>query len=280
MATGVAPAPFSLSPSWSFGGDDGSWSTFRIGVGTPPQYFDILPSTTGSETWVPNPIGCEGVLVNIQDCGLLRGVQNFDGDASRGYETDASSTWDLIGIYELSTEQNLWGPEGNPGQYGLDTVTLGAATSGKNVGLKGQTIASTASENVWLGSLGLGTSEGSFDVHPGAIPSLISTMMSQNYTPSLSFAYTAGASYGECDIGREVLTTLTLPLRSSLAAGLWKFVVRWIRSITIQAQQHQFHHRWAQPEDTTTKRGEYHHAGLPCGYIVLTARRKGYHHDH
>jgi hypothetical protein len=128
---------------------------------------------------------------------MLRGVENFQGDASRGFQTDRSNTWDLIGIYELSTEQNLWGPTGNQGQYGLDTVTLDSLATGKNIGLKSQTVAGYATANAWLGSLGLGTADGSFDVESKVIPSLMSTMQSQNYTPSLSFGYTAGAQYSE-----------------------------------------------------------------------------------
>ena len=194
-STGL-PAPFSVSPSWSWDGDDGSWSTFQISVGTPEQSFRILPSTTGAETWVPIPVGCEGILANVADCGTMRGVDNFNGKKSKGFQTDASSTWDLIGIYELTTEQNLWGPTGNPGDYGLDTVSL-QNSSGKSVNLKGQTIAGVATGNVWLGSLGMGTAPAKFDVEKKNIPSLLDSMKSQNYTPSLSFGYTAGASYSD-----------------------------------------------------------------------------------
>lgn len=191
----AVPAPFSVSPSWSWDGDDGSWSTFSIEVGTPKQSFRVLPSTTGAETWIPIPAGCEGILENVANCGTLRGVNDFDGQPSRGFETNASLTWDLIGIYELATEQNLWGPIGNPGQYGLDAVTLESSLSGKSAELSSQTVAGVATENVWLGSLGLGTGDANFDVEKGSVPSLLDSMKSQNITPSLSFGYTAGASY-------------------------------------------------------------------------------------
>lgn len=104
----AVPAPFSVSPSWSWDGDDGKWSTFEISVGTPGQSFRVLPSTTSSETWIPIPEGCEGILASFSDCGTLRGANDFQGQASRGFNTDKSSTWDLLGIYELATEQNLW----------------------------------------------------------------------------------------------------------------------------------------------------------------------------
>lgn len=195
-STAPAPAPFSLSPSWSFDGDDGRWSTFSVSVGTPPQSFRVLPSTTGAETWIPISLGCEGILSNVANCGTLRGVNDFEGTASRGFETNASSTWDLIGTYELATEQNLWGPSGNQGLYGLDTITLEEYSSGKNADLTSQTVAGVTTANVWLGSLGLGTAPANFSIENENTPSLLDSMKSQNITPSLSYGYTAGASYG------------------------------------------------------------------------------------
>lgn len=219
------PAAFSLSPSWSWSGNDGSWSTFDISVGTPPQPFRILPSTTGSETWVVIPEGCEGILTNIPNCGILRGVEDFDGEASRGFQTNASSTWDLLGIYDLSTEQNLWGTDGNEAQYGLDTVTLDSLATGRDAKLKAQTVAGTATGNVWLGSLGLGTAVGKFDVHQDTIPSLMESLKSQNYTPSMSFGYTAGASY--CSSSICFLHELCLQ-GCSISARLWQSHHWWI----------------------------------------------------
>ncbi|KAK5175210.1 uncharacterized protein LTR77_000347 [Saxophila tyrrhenica] len=191
MARSAVPAPFSIAPSWNWSGNDGSWSTFEIAVGTPPQSFHILPATGSSEVWVPIPQACEGVMINVPNCGLLRGVEE-----GRGFETNASSSWDLLGIYELEAEQNLWGPTGNPGQYGLDKVTLEAYPSGQSVHLAEQTVAGYATANAWVGNLGLGISVGSFaDVHKGTVPSLLDAMKSQNLTSSLSFGYAAGASY-------------------------------------------------------------------------------------
>ena len=191
VSANAVPAPFSLTPAWVWAGDDGSWSTFRIEVGTPAQAFNILPSTTGSEVWLPNTIGCEGVLINIANCGFLRGVEQ-----GRGWESNASSTYDVLGLYELSTEQNLWGPTGNPGVYGLDTVSLPSYPSGDIIDLKSQTVAGVATANVWVGSLGLGIADAGFDtVQKNGTPSLLVSMKEQNYTPSLSFGYAAGASY-------------------------------------------------------------------------------------
>ncbi len=198
MPTGAAvPAPFSLIPSGQWDGNDGNWSTFSIGVGTPPQNFRILPSTTGAEVWLPYPPGCEGFMASVATCGMLRGVDNFKGTASRGFQTNASSTWDTIGIYELVTEQNLWRPAGNNGLYGLDTVSLQAEASHNISKLTSQTVAATASDDVWLGSLGLGTALSNFSVESQEHPSMLETMKTMDIIPSLSFGYTSGASYCE-----------------------------------------------------------------------------------
>ena len=92
LSSNTSPVPFSVKPSWRWKGSDGSWSTFLIGVGTPPQSFRVLPSTTGAETWVPIPEGCASALAKVADCGGQRGVEDFAREPSRGFETNASST--------------------------------------------------------------------------------------------------------------------------------------------------------------------------------------------
>lgn len=194
-----APKPFVFSSSGNFDGDDGQWSTFSISVGSPPQSFRILPSTTGAETWVPITLGCEGGLASVIDCGSLRGANDFNGRPSRGFDTSASSTWELIGTYDLATEQNLWGGSDNQGLYGLDTVALDSNSSGQDARLDSQTVAGVATAKVWIGSLGLGTSPAHFQIKHGNVPSLLTTMKNKHLIPSLSYGYTAGASYGELE---------------------------------------------------------------------------------
>lgn len=196
VSTGsAAPAPFVLAPTWQWEGDDGKWSTFAIEVGTPPQSFRILPSTTVAETWVPYPPGCEGSLAGISDCGSLRGVDDFNGQPSLGLQTNASSTWDLIGIYELAAEKNLWGYAGNPGYYGYDTVSLEQYKSPESATLKSQTVAGMSTWNSWLGVLGLGTARAYFDTEQKTNLALIENLANKNLTPGMSFGYAAGASY-------------------------------------------------------------------------------------
>lgn len=69
---------FSFPPSGNWDGNDGAWSTFVIRVGTPAQLFRVLPSTSGTETWVPIPDNCKA---GISWCGNARGVEPFNGAA-------------------------------------------------------------------------------------------------------------------------------------------------------------------------------------------------------
>ncbi|KAK5119346.1 hypothetical protein LTR85_007702 [Meristemomyces frigidus] len=230
MSVSAYPVPLELSPSWSFDGDDGNWSTFAIGVGTPAQTFRVLPSTSGSETWVPLPQGCQGILANVSDCGDLRGVNDVNNAPSSGFQTNASSSWQTIGIYELSTEQALFGT-GDDGLYGRDTLMLdllstSTSSANQSQNLSSQTIAGVATADFWLGSLGLGTATGNFTVQSENIPSLLDTLKSQGLIPSLSFGYTAGAVYsspkdygslvlGGYDQARFTSSNLSMPLGGS-----------------------------------------------------------------
>lgn len=67
---------FSLTPSGNWDGNDGAWSTFMIRVGTPAQLFRVLPSTSGTKTWIPIPDNCNA---GISWCGNARGVEPFNG---------------------------------------------------------------------------------------------------------------------------------------------------------------------------------------------------------
>ena len=67
---------FSLTPSGNWDGNDGAWSTFMIRVGTPAQLFRVLPSTSGTETWIPISDNCNA---GSSWCGNARGVEPFNG---------------------------------------------------------------------------------------------------------------------------------------------------------------------------------------------------------
>jgi hypothetical protein len=189
MANNTIPAPFVFSPSQEWDGNDGSWSTFIIRVGTPPQTFRVLPSTAGQETWIPVPEGC--LSTDPTNCGDLRGVYPFQGTQS-GFQANASSTWKTIGLYDLILEETL-NYTGN-GLYGFDTV--GTMVDG-GVVLDKQVVAGIATKDFFLGVLGLGPKPSNFSnfEHPQA--SFMQSLQDQKKIPSRSFGYTAGAPYRE-----------------------------------------------------------------------------------
>lgn len=187
--TNPIPSPLVLQPSQLWDGNDGSWSTFIIRVGTPEQTFRILPATNGQETWVPVPQGC--LLNDSNSCGHLRGAEPFKGAPSNGFQVNASSTWVANDFYTLGSEQNL-NYSGN-GEYGFDTVKLGTQDGG--LSLAGQVVAGIATKDFYLGIFGLGPKPANFSDFPDPKPSYMRTLVDKNLVPSLSFGYTAGAPY-------------------------------------------------------------------------------------
>lgn len=209
--------PFVFPPSQSWDGNDGNWSvtcpprsffsshsesiltvnrsTFTIHVGTPAQGFRILPATNGNEIWVPLPQGCSST--DGTNCGDHRGVGTFNGSPSNGFQTNQSSTWSAIGIFDLIGEKGL-NYTGN-GQYGYDNVGPGSSissTSGSSsLDLPQQVVAGIATNEFYLGVLGLGPKPANFTSSNDPTKSYMRTLADQNLIPSLSFGYTAGARY-------------------------------------------------------------------------------------
>lgn len=85
---------FDFPPSQNWDGNDGAWSTFLIGIGTPAQYFRILPSINGQETWVPIASNC---TQGTSWCGNARGVEPFRDPSTATIPSvrDAGSTCSL-----------------------------------------------------------------------------------------------------------------------------------------------------------------------------------------
>lgn len=171
-------------PSRSLG-VDGAWSTFLISAGTPPQQLQVLASTEVSSTWIVAPNGCdEGDTAN---CTTARGGV---------YDGTKSSSWNKNGLYGLGDESNL-GYQGNDyiGTFGYDT--LGIQGKGANVSVDHQVIAAIETKGFYVGNLGLSQNAINFTTNPGtdSSPSLLTSLKNQNLIPSLSYGYTAGASY-------------------------------------------------------------------------------------
>lgn len=187
-------APDSLildATSWV--GNDGNWSAWPIQVGSPPQEFKVLPATSHGEVWVPLVEGCDQQpFANISSCAVSRGVGDFQGVQNSGYQLNASTTWVDVGIYALPVQDGLFVVDEN-GHYGNDTVGIQHETGIAEI--KGQNVVGIATQDFWLGSLGIAQRAANFSVESNIVRSLLDRLKSENATPSSSFGLDVGASY-------------------------------------------------------------------------------------
>lgn len=133
-------------------------------------------------TWVVHPEGCS-IFPDQTSCAESRGGIYF---------SDRSSTWNEIGLYELSIyEEAMLGYSGN-GSYGFETVTLG--WPGNNLpSMEKQVITGFTTTEFYIGALGLDPWPVNFTELDNSHPSLLSSLKNQSKIPSLTWAYTAGA---------------------------------------------------------------------------------------
>ncbi|KAL9580872.1 MAG: hypothetical protein Q9203_006129 [Teloschistes exilis] len=199
-------APVVVSPSQAWDGNDGPWSTFALGFGTPPQYVRVLVSTTCPQPWAIDPLGC----TTAPNCANRRGNLFYK---------NSSSTWQDKGLYGLDEELNL-GYGGN-GNFGLDSMTLGYPGSNA-LTIDNQLLATVATEDFYLATWGIAprptnlTKSGQNSVTfatEDAYPSLLTTMKQQAKIPSIAYGYTAGARYSTC-------LSISMALADFVAQGL------------------------------------------------------------
>lgn len=171
-------------------GDDGPWSTFLINVGNPPQQVQVLVATEVSATWVVEPGGC-GPPYPV-NCTETRGET---------YDSTQSTSWNVNGLYPLAAETNLGNPysaSNSIGNFGYDTVRLPGQSGVANVSLDHQVVAGIKTTTYYLGSLGLSSQNMTFGTdNSDTSPSFLGSLKNENLIPSLSFGYTAGASYSK-----------------------------------------------------------------------------------
>jgi len=188
-----APSPYVVPPSTMFDGPDGSWSTFKISVGTPGQEFRVLPSTKSGVTFVIAPEGCLAG-VDPSNCPELRGIDVFRSSQNIGFQVNQSTTWSAIGQYDVDLEDAL--NYTGRGLYGFDTVSLGApADSSSSPTLTDQVVAAVADPDYYLGMLALGQAKSSFNTGSKPVDSFLAALRESAKIPSFAYAYTAGAKY-------------------------------------------------------------------------------------
>ncbi|KAF4550534.1 Hypothetical protein D9617_17g048020 [Elsinoe fawcettii] len=172
--------PVAVTPSDDWDGIDGSWSSFNIRVGTPPQYSRVFASWQGYQTWVIHPEGC---APSDTSCVNRRGgVFNMNN----------SKTWEDVGLYNLAMQANL-GLGGNA-YFGYDVVGLGGAGE-EGPTLENSTVGDLAVYTFYMGILGLNPKPSNWTSFSNGAPSLMTQFKQKGIIPSVSFGYTAGAPY-------------------------------------------------------------------------------------
>lgn len=116
----------------------------------------------------------------------------YQGKPIDGLQSKQSSTWSEIGIYQVAAREEL--KYNASGLYGLDTLGLMVANSGGPV-LPSQVIAGVVNTRFWVGRLGMDVKPSNFSEFANPQRSLIKTLKEENYIPSLTYGYTAGAYY-------------------------------------------------------------------------------------
>ncbi|CAG8959462.1 hypothetical protein HYFRA_00001360, partial [Hymenoscyphus fraxineus] len=213
------PTPVVVPTTGQWDGNDGSWSSFALQIGTPPQTVKVLASTAGTQTMVIAPEGC--VPGDSSNCRKLRG-EFFTYNESSTYSpllVNLSSN-----IYALTLESEL-GYTGK-GRYGFDHISF-SWQSRDGIIVKNQTVAGVATKDFYMGLLGLTPNPSNFGSYNNPIPSLMENMRNMSLIPSISWAYTAGNQYrlnkvpgslvlGGYDQSKFVPNNVTFPLGVSL----------------------------------------------------------------
>jgi len=180
-------APIVATPSQHWEGIDGSWSTFEIRVGSAQQVARVLPATSWQEVWV---------VFNLSqvNCNTTAGVSSNCAESRGGFFSlaQSSTTWKDEGFFDLGLNNDLG--YGGQGDYGFDTVGLGY-TNTTGITLPHQVIAMIESDSYWFGMLGLGFQPSNFSDYGNPQASFSDTLASNATISSMTWSYTAGASY-------------------------------------------------------------------------------------
>jgi hypothetical protein len=196
------PRPQVLTPSGTFEGNDGKWSTFTINIAGDGegqgQNFNVLISTSSPMALVPAQNG----WCTSDACAKSRGIMGaINGQQALGFD-DQTTAWSSAGLYTLPLGKAYWFsdslllPNRNNslnGEWGTTTVGLGPASKQSNT-IGDQYIAIHYTEDLFLGSLGLSVGEVGFG--SAQKPTFLSALASRtDIVPSHSYGFTAGASY-------------------------------------------------------------------------------------
>ncbi|KAI0483276.1 acid protease [Xylariaceae sp. FL0804] len=193
-----------IAPSQYYDGNDGSWSTFFLRVGTPEQTVRVLVSTASPEALVVLSLGCTAAAFQAYNNASLPS----DCATSRGtlFNTNQSTSWSVLGNYNINgdgvgLEANL--DYSQTAQFAQESVGLGLI----GPSLDGQIVGGIATtEPFYLGIFGLNNQPLNFStLGNSSSSSYVTTLRDQGVIPSLSWSYTAGAIYRLKDVYGQLI---------------------------------------------------------------------------
>lgn len=182
---------------------------------------------------------------NVSNCGASRGVEVFEQKPGIGFQKNASSTWNDIGIYKVRMGARF-GLAGNA-YFGYDTVGPSTSRSIDVPSLDKHVLASYASPDYWQGRMGLSLHSMNF-TETDRPSSFLSRLKEDGHIPSLSFGYHAGAPYrqtgvsgslvlGGYDRSRRSDNTLLLSSTQDLLVGIQGITSRLSNGTTTVLQE-------------------------------------------
>ena len=173
-------------------------SSFAIQVGKTAQNVRVFPSTASTTTWVVENVGCPSDAPS-----------NCEDSRGGAFNKNTSLTWVPNSIFEIGIGENLGFDVF--GDFGFDTVTLGWLGSGGPT-VEHSIVAGIGDTTLtWLGVLALNprpTNFSTFVNNPQV--SFIQALRNQNAIPSVSWSYTAGASYRMYHLLAKIALILSL----------------------------------------------------------------------
>lgn len=186
-----------IAPSKQWNGNDGLWSTFLVDVGSPPQSLELLPATSLSLTLVVLPEGCP--TNERASCATLRGnVFNSDNVTDPRWDPIPPETGPVFQV--LPSEQPFRNESVNA-EISLNPIHLqwwGDIALNSTEPLEDQVIAGYAVKTPFLGQLGI-NGKSVYLSDTLEYNSTLRTLQKMAAISSLSYSYTAGASYRKPD---------------------------------------------------------------------------------
>ena len=164
-------------------GNDGPWSTFTIGVGSPPQAIRVLPAAAQSVVTVVMAEDCMGVTGGFQNCSDMRGGV---------FQPNKSRSWSSNGVHDVEIAQDMGLGIKRTFLFGTDTVGLGVQPQVSR--MSNQTVAGMKGiSSSFTGAMGISPKAFNMTPDQAPVPTFFESLSSSTRIASRSWSYTAGS---------------------------------------------------------------------------------------